>query len=144
MSKRIIVMILIIIMLAMLLTSCGKSSSPERLVEKFFEAVKAGDMETSMACFAPNIQQEYDAGVSISNSILGLFGLNLDSGSLLNWIIGATNLDAYKNYDFKVTGSTMTDKTHARVNVDVYIDGKKSTTTTMSCIKIDGEWYLEK
>ncbi len=39
--------------------------------------------------------------------------------------------------------SYMIDDTHAEVMVNVYIN-KEKTTTTIYCIKIDDEWYIEQ
>ena len=144
MNKRIIAIVLVIITLTVVLTSCGSSSSPERTAEKYFSAVKAGDLDKAMECFTPAIQEEYKAALSLSNTLFGSFGLGIDSGSILGGLVGAANTDAYKNYDFKVSGSTKTDDTHASVSVDVYIDGNKNSTTTIYCVKIDNEWYIEK
>ena len=35
----------------MALTACGITSSPERTTEKFFSAVKSGDIDKSIECF---------------------------------------------------------------------------------------------
>lgn len=144
MSKKIIAITLAVLIFVVVLSACGNSSSPERTAEKYFSAVKAGDLDKAMSCFTPAIQEQYKAALSLSNTLFGSFGLGLDSGSLLGGLVGAANTDAYKNYDFKVSGSAKTDDTHATVTVDVYIDGNKNSTTTVYCIKIDGEWYIEK
>lgn len=127
------------VILAMALTACGITSSPERTTEKFFSAVKSGDIDKSIECFTPVIQEQYKAALAVSNALFGI-----DTGALLGGVLGTINVDYYADYDFKVVGTSKTDDTHAVVTVDVYVDGSLDSTTTVSCLKIDGAWYIEE
>ncbi len=127
------------VIIALALTACGTVSSPERTTEKFFGAVKAGDIDKSIECFTPSIQEQYKAVLAISNKVFGI-----DSGALLNGVLGTVNASTYDNYDFKVVDSSETDSTHAIVTVDVYVDGQKESSTQVYCVKLEGEWYIEQ
>lgn len=130
---------LIAVLFAMALTACGITSSPERTTEKFFSAVKSGDIDKAIECFTPVVQKQYQAALAVSDKLFGI-----DSGALLGGLIGTINVDYYADYEFKVVGATETNDTHAVVTVDVYVDGSLDSTTTVSCIKIDGAWYIEE
>lgn len=142
--KKFIIVILAITMIVAILPACGSPSSPERTADKYFRAVKNGDLDKAIECFTPAMQAQYEASMSFSDTLFGLFGIGVDSDAILGGIVGMANTDAYKNYDFKVSGSTKTDSDHATVSVDVYIDGKKASTTMVYCVEIDGEWYIEE
>lgn len=139
MNKKTVKVTFVCLMCVLLLTACGSSGSPEKTVGKFFGAVKSGDVDKAIECFMPTIQEQYKAGIAIAD---GLFGI--DSRALLSAVLGTANIDAYRNYDFKVSGSTKTDGDHATVSVDVYIDGSINSTTSVRCIEIDGKWYIEQ
>lgn len=142
--KKLMIVIFAITMIVAILPACGSQSSPERTVDKYFSAVKTGDLDKAIECFTPAMQAQYEAAMSFSDTLFGLFGISTDSDAILGGIVGMANTDAYKNYNFKVSGSTKTDSDHATVSVDVYIDGEKTSTTMVYCVKIDGEWYIEE
>jgi len=129
----------IMVMIAFVVTACGMLSSPESTVEKYFGAVKAGDLEKSMECFTPSFQAQYKAGLAISDALF-----HIDSGALLGGIIGLTNAGEYENYDFKIVGTKEIDSTHAIVTVNVYIDGQKDMSYQVDCVKLEGKWYIEQ
>ena len=142
--RKFIIFIFAVIMIVAILPACGSSSSPERTADKYFSAVKTGDLDKAIECFTPAIQAQYKASMSLSDTLFGLFGIGVDSDAILGGVVAMANTDAYNNYDFKVSGSTKTDSDHATVSVDVYIDGKKASTTMVYCVEIDGEWYIEE
>ena len=129
----------ILMIIALALTACGTISSPERTAEKFFGAVKAGDIEKSIECFTPSAQAQYKAGLAISDALF-----HIDSGALLNGVLGWANASEYENYDFKVVGTKEIDSTHAIVTVDVYVDGQKDWSDQVQCVKLEGKWYIEQ
>ena len=146
MRKVIIAIERIILPAALVLSmvSCGISSSPEKTTEAYFSAVKGGDVETAIGYLTPAKQKQFKAAYSVSNTLLGGFGLGgLDTESILGAYMGTTNAEYYKNYEFKISEVTKTDDSHSIVYVDVYVDGELKTTTPMKCTKIDGKWYVE-
>lgn len=142
-KKRILVL-LICLLCSIVFTGCGVGSSPEKVTEKFFSGVKSGDIDKSIECMAPSVQEGWKAGMSLSNTLFSAFGVSIDSSALLNGLMGMTNAEHYKNYDFKVVDTSRFDETHAVVTVDVLDNGKKITSTTVPCVLIDGKWYIER
>lgn len=142
--KKGVLVLLICLLCSLVLVGCGANSSPEKITEKFFSGVKAGDIDKSIECMAPAVQEEWKAGLSLSNTLFGAFGVSVDSNALLNGLLGTINADYYKDYEFKVVDTTKTDKTHALVTVDVLENGEGITQTTVLCVKIDGKWYIEQ
>lgn len=142
--KRMITVLLALGMLALLLSACGAGSSPERVVKTYFEAVKAGDLEKAISCFQPSVQRQYEAATSLSDSLIGAFGVNIDSSTLLGGLVGLVNSDTYRDYEFQVSGVRQSGDTRAVVEVVVRIGGNETGTTTVQCVRIDGQWYLEK
>lgn len=139
-ATKLIALILVII-LALVLSACRKASSPEKITQTYFGALKSGDFNAAIECFTPAAQAQYKAALSISSF---LFGANSDGiNSLISAVVGSSTNGSYSNYKFKVTDTDKIDKEHARVSVDVYIDGDFSRTTTVSCVKYDSAWYIE-
>ncbi len=136
--------LLICFLCSIVFAGCGANSSPKKITEKFFSGVKSGDIDKSIECMVPSTQEAWKAGMSFSDTLFGAFGINVDSNALLNGLLGMTNADYYKDYEFKVVDTTKTDKTHALVTVDVLDKGEPVTQTTVSCVLIDGKWYIEK
>lgn len=50
MSKKWLSLILVIVILVSLLAACGNSSSPKKTTEKYFSAIKAGDLDKAISC----------------------------------------------------------------------------------------------
>ena len=136
-SRRVVIILIIAAMLGCL-TACGSNSSPKKVAQTYFNAVKAGDLEKAIECFTPAEQAQYKSMLAISNALFGV-----DSGALLNGLVGTMLPDDYRNYDFKASDVNKKDSEHAEVTVDIYINGKKQDSTTAYCTKIDGKWYLE-
>lgn len=134
--KRMLLFV-IVVALGFNISGCVSTSTPEKVTKTFFEAVKAGDLDKAVECYTPAIKAQYEAGLAITD---GLFGF--DSGAILGGLIGFANVDTYENYDFKISGTEMTDDEHATVSVDVYIDDVFSSSTHINCVKYDGVWYI--
>lgn len=140
-------LILILVGVALLLnyTSLGKSDEQQarEIVESFFESVKGGDVSGAMECFTPAFQEQYSGILGASGKVLSVFGLP-DVTGFVNPTLGFINKDYYQNYDFKVQ-SVMLDneKKTGTVDVDVYVDGKLSQTTTINVTKYHDKWYIE-
>lgn len=122
------------------LSGCGSTSSPKKVTQSFFSAVKSGDMEKAIECFQPSVQEQYKAVMALYSAFAG----GADVNAILGGIVGGVNSEEYKNYSFKVSDVQNTDSEHAKVTVDVSNGGAKQTSTTVYCIKIDGKWYIEK
>lgn len=132
-----IVLIALLILALTTLTACDSSSSPESVVEKYFSAVKWGDNQKCIECFPPTEQAQYKAGASISSKLYGV-----DADALISALFGTMNVNYYKNYEFRVVNTELTDSSNAIVTVDVYKDNTKSSTSLVYCVKIDGDWYI--
>ena len=136
--KRRLGIIILISLISIMFSSCGNFSTPERIAQDYFDAVKAGDTKGAIECMIPMVQEQFEA----SNSILsGLFGV--DAESILSSILGTTNYDYYSNYDFEVSGTKMIDDSHAAVTGNVFIDGELSERDTIDCVKIGDKWYID-
>ena len=130
--------------LGLLLSGCGARNSPERVVGRYFDAVKAGDLEEAISCFQPSVQKQYQAATSLSDSLLGAFGLNVDSDALLGGLVGMVNSETYRDYEFRVSSVTQSETDRATVSVDVQMGAGQSVTTCIPCVCIGGEWFIEK
>lgn len=129
-------------LLSLLLSGCS-FSSPEKTAEKYFSAVKAGDAEKAIQCFIPSVRAQYELGFKISDRLFGgVLGNN--SESIWNALLGTTNYEYYKDYDFETSWTDYSDSTHATVYVDVYVNGALKKTTQVRCTEIDGDWYIEQ
>lgn len=114
------------------------------IVEDFFDSVKTGDTSGAIECFTPGIQEQYSGILSAGGMVLSAFGLP-DVTGLVNPALGIVNQDYYQNYEFRVCSVTLDDdKKNGTVDVDVYVDGKKSQTTTIYVTKYRGKWYIAK
>lgn len=121
--------------------SSGKESPAEDLVEKFFEALRAGDFETTIGCFTPSFQNEYKAALAISSQILRVGSSDL--GAIIGAFIGGSTREDYRDYKFDITGTEKVDDTHANVTFDVYVGEDFDRSSRIACIKYGDEWYLD-
>lgn len=119
----------------------GKESPAEDLVEKFFEALRAGDFETTIGCFTPSFQNEYKAALAISSQILRVGSSDLSA--IIRAFIGGSTREDYRDYKFDITGTEKLDDTHANVTFDVYVGEDFDRSSRIACIKYGDEWYLD-
>ena len=140
--RKHIALLLCFILSCGLLSGCG-SNTPEKTAETFFSGVKYGDIDKSIECFTPAIQQTWKLGAALGNTIGGLFGIG-DSSSIASSIMGIYNSDYYKDYDFKVQSAEYSSDETASVQVDVFQNGEYQFTDTLEMVKIDGEWKISK
>ena len=133
------------------LTGCRQDpeEGPRRIVQTYFDAVKAGDVEKAFSCYTPEVQQQLDTGMDIASGISestteSLLGFGVDATGIGSSLMGFAAAQAYENYEFKATEVEFTDdtQTQARVTVEVYIDRTLDRTTEVSTVKYEDEWYL--
>lgn len=126
------------LLLVGLLSACGVRSSPESITQEFFSAVKTGDMERGIECFTPSVQSQYKAMMALFG---GATGFNI--ADIWGGLVGYSNSTDFKDTDFKISNTKEIDSTHTKVNVDIYEGEKKTSSTSVTCVKIDDEWYIE-
>ena len=133
MWKNKVLLLMMMIMLTTVVSGCGNSSA-KQVVEKYFKAVKAGNLDKAIECFTPDVQEVTKTFTD------GMFGE--DGGAMLNELIGSIYPQEYADYEFKPVSETKTDDTHTVVTVEVNAGGS-TVKTEVHCIRIDGKWYIE-
>lgn len=126
-------LIMMIFMIATIVSGCGNSSA-KQVTEKYFKAVKAGDLDKAIECFTPDVQEVTKA---FTDGMLGE-----DGGAMLNELMGSIFPQEYEGFEFKAVSEDKTDDKHAIVTVEVNAGGS-TAKTEVHCIKIDGKWYIE-
>ena len=119
-----------------MVSGCGNTSA-KGVTAKYFAAVKAGDFDKAIECFTPAVQSQMEASKALADGIFGV-----DSGAMLNGLMGMINPQEYANYQFTPVDEKKTDDSHAVVEVEVKTGGG-SGSTVVHCVKIDGQWYIE-
>lgn len=114
----------------------------KKVVEEFFEALKAGDTSGAIECCTPATQEQYNGGLNAGGTILSILGLP-NVKDLVNPWLGMVNSNYYKDYEFTVQDVVL-DKENKKgtVRVDVYKNGEHNQTV-MDVIKYKGKWYVE-
>lgn len=137
--------IVILILCVALITGCTPDSETQArdVVQKYFDALKAGDTEGATKCFTPAVQESYQTAKEFGG-ILSESLLKIDLSVFMNSILGYFNEDAYQSYGFKATDAVLSDDEHAVVTVEVYIEGKLNQTTEIKAVKYQDEWYVEE
>ena len=123
------------ILLVMLLSSCGTGSTPEGVVNDFFTYAKEGNIKKMVECYEPSVQEQL-------KSVLSVLGSNVDINSLGNLLPDYLKQEKGPNVKYKITGTSQNDASHATVEVDLINDGTKLLTVPLKCVKIDGKWYI--
>lgn len=141
--KKILVLCAIIFSFSLVCCACqSKEQGPRSVAQKYFNAVKSGDIEGAIECFTPDFQQQYNALLSLG-SMVGEYMGGADGSSLLNGLMSYTNQNAYKDCKFKADEVTFTDDEHASVHVTVEGAGECiPSETTVKAVKYDGKWYI--
>lgn len=144
--RRAILLLSVIFAVAMVSSSCvQEEQGPRGVAQKYFNAVKAGDIEGAIKCFTPAFQQQYSALVTLG----GMFGESMGgkNGSFfVNAFSSYANQTTYKNVKFKADTVTFTDDEHEHASVHVTVEGGGAgipNETTISTVKYDGKWYVE-
>ena len=130
-----------------LYSGCGKNEEdgPKEIVQKYFNAVKAGDIDGAIECFTPAFQQQYSSAVSLGG-ILGQFLTGIDGSSLLEGFMSFANQYTYKDCKFIIGEVEFTDDEHEHATVHVSVEGAGDgipDETTIGTVKYNGEWYVE-
>lgn len=140
--------IVLAISVMLCLTSCSmnEEDGPRNITEKYFEAVKSGDIEGAIKCFEPAMQKQWEAALSFS-SMFGkeLTGSGLDK-SIFEAIISGADAEAYKDCEFSVKDVKFTDEKHEHAIVNVTIEGAPEgapNTTKVNTVLYDGNWYVK-
>lgn len=119
------------------LCSCDIGLSPEEVVAQFNVALKNGDVDTAVEFYDPLTRIQLEAGEAIGDAIFGgAFSAVAES------FVGLSMAVEYANYEFVITGSTLTDETHATVAEDIYISGTYSFSSSLELVKIKGAWLI--
>lgn len=137
-KKRLALVVAALAFTLVVLAGISDASSPKRTVDKFFNSAKNGDITTTVECFTPMTQHQLKTAYAIADSFLGI-----DCNTLLSAVLGNVYYSYYEDYSFK---SVKTERRgdRASVQVEVYVNGKKESVTSISCIKIDGKWYIDQ
>lgn len=138
-------LILILALCVALMAGCAQNAEKKArdVTQRYFDAVKEGDIEGAIGCFTPAVQQS----IQSMNTLGGLLGnvfFGVDASSLTNGFIGYATKNEYQNYDFKATDVVMDDDEHATVTVEVYIDGELNSKTEVKTVKYQDEWYIKE
>lgn len=152
--KKIISLVIVLIMIMLLFVGCGSESNnsngsievktestPTEVAEKYFDAVKHGDVDTAISCFTPNIQAEWKAVMSLTNFFTSKTINFSDASTLLGGLIATANTSEYKNYTFTVTDEEIVDDS-AKVIVSIKSGEKDNGTTTINFAKVYNQWYI--
>lgn len=149
--KTLFLFIAIVLSLSVVLsfTSCSmnEEDGPRNITEKYFAAVKSGDVDAAIQCFTPAIQKQWEAALSLG-SMFGkeMTGMGLDK-SIFEGLMAGANAEAYKDCDFIVDNVEFTDDDHEHATVKVNIEGASDgmpSSTKVYTVLYDGEWYIEK
>lgn len=136
--QKICLVLAISFSLILLLTACSVHDSPESIVKEFCIALQSGDLERGLACLTPSRQAEYQALMALFG---GMSGLDLDT--IFGGLVGYASSNTFLNMDFKITGTKQIDNTHVRISVEIYDAGNKTASTTIKCVRIDRDWYID-
>ncbi|MCI8281258.1 MAG: DUF4878 domain-containing protein [Lachnospiraceae bacterium] len=134
---------MILVLCSVLMVGCAQSleKGSRDVVEKYFDTLKAGDIEGTISCYTPAVQQQFQAA-SEFGGIVGEALFGVDASGLVNGFAGYANAAEYQNYDFKVTNVTAEDDEHGVVTVEVYIDGELDRSTEIRTVQYQDKWYV--
>ena len=122
MVRRIIAVVLCLIFVTALLSSCS-SGGPKGVIKNLEKAVNKRDGKALMKLFDPSTQEM-------------MKGYGVDTDSLFD-LFGYPGKVSLKCGNIKYND----EKTEAKVEVTITTDGETSTEK-MTCVKVDGKWYL--
>lgn len=126
-----------------ILTGCQSNPEAEarKVVQTYFDAVKAGDFDKAISCATPEIQQEMENALKISGFLSeAIYGQN--TNDLMTSFLGISAANEYENYEFKATDVELSDDKNATVIVEVYIDGNINETTKIHAVKYQDKWCI--
>ncbi len=130
----------LLLALALLLSMCGCSllSSPKSVVLSFLNAVKQGDMEKVITCLKPSAQEKIKAVTGFSDNLFGV-----DTEEFLGSMLSSVYDNISEDCEFKVTDVRKRDSYSADVDVTILVNGERVHTSTISCVKVEGKWYID-
>ena len=145
-KKFALILIVLMLISSFVLISCGnEEDGPRKITQKYFDAVKVGDIEGAIECFTPAFQQQYDMALSLGG-MLSKELTGIDASSLLGGLMSLANEAAYRDCSFIADAVEFTNDTHERATVHVTIEGGGDgipSSTTVNTVLYDGKWYIE-
>lgn len=135
--------ILVVFLCSGCVTNEADGQGPKETVQRFFDAVKSGDIDGAIECFTPAFQQQFSAALSLGG-LLSNFVAGVDGSSLLGGIMSIANQSSYKDCKFIADSVEYTDEEHATVHVTVEgAGGGIPSEATIKTVKYSGKWYME-
>lgn len=141
--------VIVVCLAAVLLVcaACGnEEDGPRSVAQRYFDAVKAGDVNGAIECFTPAFQQQYKSTVALGGMLGSLLG-GVDGSSLLGVFMSYATQDAYKDCQFTADTVVFTDKKHEHATVHVSVDGAGDgipSEANLKMVKYDDQWYVEQ
>jgi len=129
------------------LICCGCTSEedgPKEVVQRYFNALKAGDAKGARECFTPAVQQQYDFYTSLGG-LMSLMLTGIDGSSLVDGFTSYATKDAYKNCTFIVDDVVFSDDVHEHALVHVSVEGATGdipSEDTLRTVKYNDQWYV--
>lgn len=130
----------LLLVLATLLAMCGCSvlSTPRTVVLTYMNAIRQGNIEKMISCLKPSSQERIEKLLGWGDSLFGI-----DSKEALGSLLGTMYDYISENCEFKITDVRKTSADKADVDVNILVNGERVYTATVSCVKIDGRWYID-
>ena len=144
MRKRIAVIILLFIIVAVVVTIVERSFKTDAelvrvRIDEFEKAYNGGDLEGVLSCMDRKNQNKYEGSIGILNGLIGLSGLNIGLENLFGVGVGMSDDDvmSIKIDKINIDGGT------AVVNGKMTLYGV-TQSAAFDMVKENNNWYIKK
>ncbi len=146
--KKFLLVFAMLFTFSVLCSGCMQNDeqAAKAVTQKYFNAVKSGDVDGAIKCFTPAFQEQYAALVAIGGQMSEYF-FDMDGSDLLGGLMSYANQNAYKDCKFTADEVSFTNDSHDRATVHVTISGAGGdipSETSVIVVKYDGKWYIEQ